>query len=140
MRRFDSDGSGALCFNEFLRMVMVKPWRDLFPEEVIQALPITVAKMVREGIPEGDVFGKLAAGAAAYGVSPFDSPAQQVVKFAQGLFKEADKDGSGELDVDEFGEMALPFSNMGSSSAYLLTSTSSSITMAATASVSRAPV
>ena len=88
--RFDADNSGTINFMEFLRMITMKPWKNLFPSEVQNRLPKLVLQLSRASQAAED-----------FEISNMSSSAQEVVASARQLFAEADKDGSGGLGADE---------------------------------------
>ena len=117
MARFDADGSGGLCFPEFLRMITMKPWRDLLPHAVVDVLPKLVLKAMRAGSSEAEALEQLADDTQAQEEAIVEAvddvmndsreEAKQLVATARRLFDDFDTDSSGSIDQDELGNLII---------------------------------
>jgi len=106
VKLFDLEGTGKINFLEFLRMVCMKPFKQLIPKRVAQRLPLLVCKIVKLAIPpeeedEEEDIGEVAFSSLAQCVAGSREEGRAVLKMAQELFSAADDDGSGEVDEEE---------------------------------------
>jgi len=86
MDRFDTNGTGAIDFDEFMHMMSSKPWCFLLPEGVQAYMENKTRR--KQSRP----LGKAAAA---------ETSSAAVIRAAKNLFLEVDMDGNGWIDSDE---------------------------------------
>jgi len=86
MDRFDTNGTGAINFDEFMQMMATKPWCFLLPEGVQAYLENKTRRKASRPL------GRTAAA---------ESSSAAVIRAAKNLFLEVDMDGNGWIDADE---------------------------------------
>merc|ERR1719183_75241 len=95
LRKFDINRDGDIAFDEFLRMIVTKPWNVLLPETVKDKLHDTVMDAVSDAPVhkrERDVVFRSAA---------LEAAAASVLRAAKNIFREIDSNGDGQLDRTE---------------------------------------
>lgn len=93
--KFDIDRDGDIGFDEFLRMVVTKPWSVLLPDSVQDKLHETVMDTVADAPVhkrQRDTIFRAAA---------LEAAAASVLRASKNLFREIDSNGDGQLDRDE---------------------------------------
>jgi len=86
MDRFDTNGTGAINFDEFMQMMSTKPWCFLLPDGVQAYLENKTRRKASRPL------GRTAAA---------ESSSAAVIRSAKNLFLEVDMDGNGWIDADE---------------------------------------
>jgi Ca2+-binding EF-hand superfamily protein len=97
LREFDTNRSGTIEPDEFLKMMVRRPWSAMLPGDVIDAMPQAVAETLVESKPNKDFRKELQKNAAKQAAS------QGVILAARKIFRSVDGDGNGKLDRQELG-------------------------------------
>jgi Ca2+-binding EF-hand superfamily protein len=97
LRQFDTNHSGTIEPDEFLKMIVRKPWSSMLPADVVDNMPQMVAESMLDSKPmrkyRKSLFQEAAQEAASKGV----------ILAAKKIFRSVDGDGNGKLDRDELG-------------------------------------
>jgi Ca2+-binding EF-hand superfamily protein len=97
LREFDTNRSGTIEPDEFLKMMVRKPWSAMLPEDVIDQMPQAVAETLVESKPQKNFRKELQTKAAK------EAASQAVIMAARKIFRSVDGDGNGRLDRSELG-------------------------------------
>lgn len=97
LRQYDTNRSGTIEPDEFLKMIVRKPWSSMLPADVVDNMPQMVAESMLDSKPmrayRKTIFTEAAKEAAS----------QAVILAAKKIFRAVDGDGNGKLDKDELG-------------------------------------
>jgi len=97
LKQYDTNRSGTIEPDEFLKMVVRKPWSSMLPSDVVDNMPQMVAESMLDSKPmrayRKSIFTEAAKEAAS----------QAVILAAKKIFRAVDGDGNGKLDRDELG-------------------------------------
>lgn len=97
LREFDINRSGTIEPDEFLKMMVRKPWNAMLPGDVVDQMPQAVAETLVESKPQKDFRKELFMKAAK------EAASQAVIMAARKIFRSVDGDGNGRLDRTELG-------------------------------------
>lgn len=95
IHKFDHSGKGTLDFKSFLRMLGVKPWCDLLPEDAAKAIPFMLMKGLGDDFDSNKTEKKPATA----------SKVDAVVDYCREMFEDADADGNGLIDEAELADV-----------------------------------
>jgi len=97
LREFDTNRSGTIEPDEFLKMMVRKPWSAMLPTDVVDQMPQAVAETLVESKPQKTFRKELQMKAAK------EAASQGVIMAARKIFRSVDGDGNGKLDRAELG-------------------------------------
>jgi Ca2+-binding EF-hand superfamily protein len=113
LREFDTNRSGTIEPDEFLKMMVRRPWSAMLPGDVVDQMPQAVAETLVESKPQKSFRKELQMKAAK------EAASQAVIMASRKIFRSVDGDGNGKLDRAELGvlvqemrkSMGLPYLN-----------------------------
>jgi len=97
LREFDTNRSGTIEPDEFLKMMVRRPWSAMLPSDVADSMPQAVAETLIDSKPARDFRKELQLSVGK------EAASKGVIMAARKIFRSVDGDGNGKLDRQELG-------------------------------------